>query len=267
MLVVKIGGGSEIGFDSFIADIKSILEAGEQVVVVHGGNHEATRLSAELGRPAKFITSPSGFTSRRTDAQTMDYFMMAYCGKVNKRLVEGFQASGVNAIGLSGIDGSIWKGSRKPAIRSVEQGRVRIIRDDFTGKVEAVNVELIQMLLGAGLLPVLSPPAISSEGQAINVDGDRAAGLTAAALQARSFIILTDTPGLLRKFPEESSLISNIPKDRIKEYQQYAKDRMKKKLLGAEEALELGLQQVVIADGRSHDPVSSALAGGGTHIQ
>jgi acetylglutamate/LysW-gamma-L-alpha-aminoadipate kinase len=100
---------------------------------------------------------------------------------VNKGIVERLQARGVNAVGLSGIDGRLWQGSRKKVTRVVANGRQRIIRDNLTGKVEQVNVALLCQLLAQGFVPVLTPPAISYEGEAMNVDGDRAAAATAVA--------------------------------------------------------------------------------------
>jgi acetylglutamate/LysW-gamma-L-alpha-aminoadipate kinase len=167
---------------------------------------------------------------------------------------------------LSGIDGRIWEGARKAAIKIIDKGRKRVIRDDYTGKVEKVNTVLLRTLLEAGALPVLTPPAISYEGEAINVDGDRAAAATAAAFQAEALVILSNVPGLLEKFPDESSLIRHIPAARIDQFMAVAEDRMKKKVMGAQEALAQGIGRVIFADGRVEQPVRRALVGEGTVI-
>jgi acetylglutamate/LysW-gamma-L-alpha-aminoadipate kinase len=191
---------------------------------------------------------------------------MVYCGQMNKGLVEKLQIRGVNAVGLSGLDGRIWEGPRKDAIKVIQNGRRRVIRDDYTGKVEKVNTALLRRLLEAGVLPVLTPPAASYEGEAINVDGDRAAAATAAALQAETLVILSNVPGLLEKFPDESTLIRRIPKAKIDQFMNVAEDRMKKKVMGAQEALAQGIGRVVFADGRVEQPIRRALAGAGTVI-
>jgi acetylglutamate/LysW-gamma-L-alpha-aminoadipate kinase len=191
---------------------------------------------------------------------------MVYCGQVNKGLVEKLQQRGVNAIGLSGLDGRVWEGPRKGALKIIENGRKRVLRDDYTGKVEQVNKTLLQTLLDAGTLPVLTPPAISYEGEAINVDGDRAAAATAAAFQADALIILSNVPGLLERFPDESSLIRRIQADKLNRFMSVAEDRMKKKVMGAQEALAEGIGRIVFADGRVEQPVQRALAGEGTVI-
>lgn len=123
------------------------------------------------------------------------------------------------------------------------------------------------MLLNAGYLPVIAPVAVSHNGEALNVDADRAAAMVAGALKAETLILLTAVPGLMEKFPDESTLIKHITKDNIPAALEMAQGRMKKKVLGSEEALQAGVGKVIIADGRGEKPISSALAGAGTVIQ
>lgn len=266
MIVLKIGGSEGINYDFIADDIAALVKEGQPLIVVHGGSALTNQVAEQLGHPPQFVTSVSGFTSRRTDRRTLEIFEMVYCGQMNKGLVEKLQWRGVNALGLSGLDGRIWEGPRKDAIKVIQNGRRVVIRDDYTGKVERVNVPLLQALLDAGVLPVLTPPAASYDGEAINVDGDRAAAATAAAFQAEALIILSNVPGLLEKFPDESSLIRHIPKAKIDQFMSFAEDRMKKKVMGAQEALAQGMGKVIFADGRVEQPVRRALAGEGTVI-
>jgi [amino group carrier protein]-L-2-aminoadipate 6-kinase len=267
MHVIKIGGAEGIDYDAIADDVAALRGAGEDLLVVHGGSALTNEVATALGHPPQFVTSASGFSSRRTDRRTLEIFEMVYCGQVNKGLVERLQQRGVNAVGLSGVDGRIWQGKRKDAIKIIdERGRRRVLRDDFTGKVEEVNTALLQTLLQAGYLPVLTPPAISYEGEAINVDGDRAAAATAVVMGAESLIILSNVPGLLAAFPDESSLIKHIPAGQVGNFMDAAQDRMKKKVMGAQEALDGGLERVVFADGRVAEPIRRALSGIGTVI-
>lgn len=267
MIVIKVGGSEGIDLDAVCADVAEMARAGTRFILVHGGSHETNVVAEKLGHPPRFVTSPSGHTSRRTDRTTLEIFEMVYCGKVNKGVVERLQKAGVNAVGLSGMDGRIWEGSRKAAIRIVEEGKTKILRDDFTGVVEKINVGLLDLLLGAGYLPVLTPPAVSYEGEAINVDADRAAGAMAVALKADALLLLSNVPGLLRKFPDESSLIRRIPKAEIEAAAEHAQGRMKKKVLGAQEALAGGVRRVIMGDARRERPVRDALEGAGTVIE
>ena len=268
MLVVKIGGAEGINFDLIADDIAHLIALGERMMIVHGGSAMTTDVAAALGHPPQFVTSVSGYSSRRTDRRTLEIFEMVYCGHMNKGWVERLQRRGVNAVGMSGIDGRIWQGTRKDTVTILdERGRRRVLRDDYTGRVEQVNKVLLTMLLDAGYVPVLTPPAVSFQGEAINVDGDRAAAATAIALQAETLIILSNVPGLLDNYPDESSLIRSIPSGRLDSFMSAALDRMKKKVMGAGEALAGGVRRVVFADGRVENPIRRALAGEGTVIE
>ena len=265
-IIVKVGGSAGIDYDAVCADIAALWKAGQKLVLVHGGSGETNRIAEALGHPPKFVTSPSGYTSRFTDRETLEIFEMVYCGKINKGIVERLQRLGVNAVGLSGLDGRVFEGRHKDSVRSVENGKTKVLRGDHTGTVERVNVGLIELLLGAGYLPVLTPPAASYEGVAINVDGDRAAAALAVAMKADALLLLSNVPGLLRNFPDESSLIASIPADDVESYLEFAQDRMKKKVLGAAEAVAGGVKRVIFGDARAGQPVSAALAGAGTVV-
>jgi acetylglutamate/LysW-gamma-L-alpha-aminoadipate kinase len=266
MIVVKIGGAQGVALDYICSDVAALVKQGTPVILVHGGSAETNAISEQLGHPPRFVTNAQGFTSRYTDRQTLEIFAMVTNGKINTLLVESLQKAGVNAFGLSGVDGKFMIAKRKDAIRIVENGRQRILRDDFTGKIETVNAAILNSLVSLGLVPVVSPLAISPEGEALNVDADRAAAYVAGAVRAEQLVILTNVPGLLRNFPDESSLISHLPKAGLEQALSFAEGRMKKKVLGATEALDLGVAKVVFADGRIEHPLTGALAGHGTVI-
>jgi acetylglutamate/LysW-gamma-L-alpha-aminoadipate kinase len=267
IIVVKLGGTQGVDFFAICRDAAELLKQGRQLVFVHGGSAEANALGEQLGTPPKMITSPSGYTSRYTDRKTLEIFLMAVNGKVNSLLTEQLQMLGVNAFGMCGLDGKLIRATRKDAIQSIENGKRKIIRDDYTGKIEYVNHELLLLLLNAGYLPVIAPVAISEKGEALNVDADRAAAMVASALKAETLILLTAVPGLMRNFPDESTLIRQLPASQLPAAGEAAQGRMKKKVLGAEEALKGGVYRVIIGDGRIQKPISYAIAGNGTVIQ
>lgn len=235
--------------------------------MVHGGSARTNQVAEQLGYPPRFVTTESGYTSRYTDRTMLTIFEMVYCGEMNKGWVERLQQRGVNAVGISGMDGRTWEGVRKKTIRIVdESGRRMILRDDYTGRVEKVNAALIRSLLDAGYTPVITPPAISYEGEAINVDGDRAAAATAIAMGSQSLVIISNVPGLLENFPDEESLIESITKDELDGFMSVAQTRMKKKVMGASEALKGGVQKVFFGDGRYASSITNAMKGSGTSI-
>jgi [amino group carrier protein]-L-2-aminoadipate 6-kinase len=266
VIIVKVGGSLGIDYDAVSADIAALWKAGKKLVLIHGGSAETNRVAELLGHPPKFVTSPSGYSSRFTDRETLEIFEMVYCGKQNKGIVERLQRLGVNAVGLSGLDGRIFEGKHKDSVRAIENGKVKILRGDHTGTVEQVNTHLLELLLNNGYLPVLTPPGSSFEGVAVNVDGDRAAAAVATALNAEALLLLSNVPGLLRAYPDETSLIPHIPANDVESYLEFAQDRMKKKVLGAAEAVQGGVKRVIFGDARAGTPVSTALEGRGTVV-
>ena len=267
MLIVKVGGSKGIPIDAVCQDISMLVQRGERVILVHGASHETNLLSTALGKPPRFVTSISGVESRYTDRETLEIFCMAYAGKMNKLFVERLQQLGVNAVGLSGVDGRSLEGERKAAIKVIEHGKRKVLRDDCTGRVEQINTALLTLLLEHGYTPVLCPPAISYESEIINVDGDRAAAVLAAAFKADTLVILSNVPGLLRDVNDASSLVRRIDRAHLSSYMDFAQGRMKHKMMGVAEALAQGVGTVILGDARVAQPIQQALQGHGTVIR
>lgn len=267
MIVVKIGGGAGIGEDVYTRFAKDIVTLDQPVVVVHGGNAEFSALCEQLGLPVRKITSKSGRVSRYTDAETMDAMLMAYCGKVNKRAVAAFRAEGVNAVGLSAIDGGIATGKRKAEIRGTDiDGKMKVLRDDHAGSVNDFDPALINTLMDAGYVVLVSPPGYSEGGVPINFDGDKLALGLAEAMGAEALLFFSDTPGLLQDRYDESTLIARVDAGNPEPALAAAADRMVVKVEQAVKAVEAGVQQVIFADARIESPITAALQGKGTTI-
>ncbi len=263
-LVVKIGGGAGVVTANIVREIAQCIADGQQIVVVHGASDLTNELSERLGHPARMITSPGGMVSRYTDSETLRIYAMAAAGEINTELVASLQQHGINALGLAGVDGRLLVARRKSAVRSVtSDGRLQILRDDYTGQIECVNDALLLQLLSAGYTPVIAPLALSHEGERLNVDGDRAAAAIAAALHAEALIILTNVPGLLANPEDSTTLIRTILAEQLDDYMEYARGRMRKKLLGAQEALQGGVPRICI--GRAS--LLDVLHGSGTTIE
>lgn len=265
MDVVKIGGARGIPLDALARDLAAHHRAGRELVVVHGGSDEANRLGEALGRPPHFLVSPSGQLGRRTDRGTLEIFVQA-TALVNRRLVEALRRAGADALGLSGLDGGLIEARRKETVRAVVDGRVLVFRDDWTGRPLRVNARLLRLLLAAGHLPVVAPLGAGADGAMLNLDGDRAAATIAAGLGAARLVILSNVPGLLRDPADPSSLIERVGPRDWDDAEACAAGRMRKKLLGAREALAGGVAEVILADGRVEHPLAAALAGGGTRL-
>ncbi|GAB4519286.1 MAG: [LysW]-aminoadipate kinase [Anaerolineae bacterium] len=259
ILVVKIGGGAGLDIARCLQDVARLARQ-RPVVVVHGVSAVMDALCAERGLPVRTITSPNGHSSRYTDPSTRDVFVEA-AGRVNDDLVHGLQAQGIDAVGVSGV---IY-GERKAAIRALVDGRRVIIRDDYSGTITGVNAGILFDCLERGQVVVLPPLAISDDGF-LNIDGDRGAAAVASALGAADFVILSNVRGLYRQFGQEDSFITRVSRHQIDAAMNYAQGRMKRKVLGASEALAGGVHRVIIADGRLESPIQAALQGVGTEF-
>ncbi len=259
VIVVKVGGSAGIDRAAVARDVAEIAARGERVVLVHGASSETDALASALGHPARTVVSPSGQQSRRTDRRTLELFAMAALGVETFAYVELLRRNGARAVGVFGL----LAGPRK-SVRALEDGKVVLLRDDYTGKVETIDVPALRALLDGGSLPVLPPLALSPEGEGLNVDGDRAAAAVAAALEASTLVVLSNVPGLLRDVADAGSVVATATLD---EADALAHGRMKKKAMAAREALDAGVANVVIASGRVERPVTRALAGEGTTIR
>ncbi len=267
MYVVKVGGSLGDQLVNVCADLQRLIEDGKPVVVLHGGSAEANRLSQQLGVPMRYLRSSSGIHSRYTDPATLDVLTLAMAGRVKSSLTAHLVRRGVRAVGLTGIDGALVLAKKTPPAKAYLDDRLVVVRDDLTGRVVSVNVELLRLLLGAGYVPVLSPPVIDPDVGPLNIDGDRLASAIAVALAATHLIILSNVPGLLRDPADPASLISRLSLGNFAEHVDLARGRMRVKLLAAQEALLRGVKRVVLGDGRLASPIEAALAGQGTTLE
>ncbi|MGW7528435.1 [LysW]-aminoadipate kinase [Streptomyces sp. NPDC054783] len=262
--MVKVGGSLGADMAGACADIAGLARQGSEVVVVHGGGAEADRLAAELNRPTRIMTARNGQRSRYTDAPALDALVMAILGRIKPTLVTELTGAGLRAVGLSGVDGSLVTARRTPPARAVVDGVDRVVRDDFSGRIDEVDPHLVMTLLRGGYVPVVSPPALDPADGMLNVDADRFAARLSVALAADWLIILSNVPGLLRDPADPTSLVAKVPGEKLSRYLDGAGGRMKVKLQSAGEAFRAGVPHVVLADGRLDSPVLAARAGAGT---
>jgi len=259
-LVLKIGGS--VDDPTLILD--DVAAHDGPLLVVHGGHRILDDLATRLGHPPRFISSEQGHTSRYTDAVAMDHFLMAYCGVVNKRLVQQLLSRGVTAVGLSAMDGGMVRGRRRADVRIRDGGRRLVLHGDHAGSIEAVDPGLVNSLLDRGCVPVICPPALGHDGMPINVDGDRLAAELAIAVGADRLIIFADTPGFLADPSDPSSTIARAALPDLKTLETAARGRARVKLAAIERALRGGVSAAGICDGREEQPLRQALGGSGS---
>jgi len=279
-LVVKVGGARAVDPAGALGDVARLVadDATEgvdehEVVLTHGGSTAVDETLERLGIDPEYVETPSGIVGRFTDAETMEVFEMVLPGLLNTDLVAGLQSVGVDAVGLSGVDGRLLSGPRQSAVRVLEDGKRKIRRGDHSGSLRAVNGDLLATLLAEGYTPVVSPPMAGADehdgGQRVtpvNTDADRAAAAIAGELGA-TLVVLSDVPGVLADPEDETSLVGRVETPADWEHLETAAEGfMRRKVMAIEEALDAGAPQAIVADANVADPVVSALDGGGTHI-
>lgn len=185
VIVVKIGGVALGASDTTIEDIISLQQQGKRLIIVHGGGKQVNEWLNRRGVEARFVRG-----ERVTDGATLEVVTAVLGGLVNKEITAEINCRGGRAVGISGVDGGIVR----CRIRSEEMG--------YVGDVVEINTALLETLLEAGYVPVMSPVSLNffdkpaSAPAMLNVNGDPLAGEIAAAIKAVELIFLTDVEGV-----------------------------------------------------------------------
>jgi len=198
IFVIKYGGAAmtDAALKKLtIRDFVLLSCVGIKIVIVHGGGPEISEMSKRLNLPVKFVDG-----HRVTDAKTMEIVEMVLVGKVQKDLVNLINVSGGKSIGLCGKDGKLF--DAKPIPKMKKFGLI--------GDVSKVDASILLTLIEKGFIPVISSVGADSKGQNYNINADTVACEIAIALKASKLILMTDTPGVLKKRNDPSSLISKL---------------------------------------------------------
>lgn len=263
MILVKVGGGGAINLAGVAEDLAAVAEP---AIVVHGANALRDELAERLGVDVRRVTSVSGMASVVSDDELIDLMMMAYAGLRNSRLVELLQRHGVNAVGLSGIDGRVVEARRNPGIRVRSDGKLKLLRD-LSGRPCAVNRGLLDLLLSNGYTPVLTVPLVDEQGFAVNSENDDVVALLQSVYHAEAVVQLIEAPGLLADPDDDTSRIERLSRGELAAWEERAAGRLRRKLHALAALLDGPSSRVVVGDGRVEHPLRDALAGAGTVIR
>ncbi len=243
-VVIKYGGSSMEGEhirQTTASDIVLMKYVGMNPVVVHGGGKAISDVMAKMGKKPVFHKG-----MRVTDDETKDIVEMVLVGRINKEVVTLINQAGGKAVGISGKDGNLIRSTKlyPEDASGVDMG--------FVGKVTEINPDLIRSLAHDGYIVVVAPIGVGENGETYNINADSVAGETAAALKAEKLVLLTDTPGILRKQGDESTLISTVRLSEIKELIDTGviEGGMIPKVEACECALKEGVSKTHIIDGR-----------------
>ena len=267
MILMKVGGGAEVNLEGIAADLAAL---GEPAVVVHGANAARDDLAERLGAAKRTVTSESGVESVLTDDEALDVLTMAYAGLVNKRFVALCQRHGVNAIGLTGLDGALVRGRRNRGIRVAENGRRRLLHD-HSGKPVSVNTDLLRLLLDSGYTPLLTVPILDEENRAINTENDDVVALLAQSLKPDVVVQLIEAPGILDDTASPRRVLATLRRDEIAKREAGSSGRFRRKLMALGRMLDSGCRRVVVMppkaalgvfERRGYATISERCAGG-----
>lgn len=192
-ILVKIGGSTLGADDTSFADIAALCKTGTRIVVVHGGGPQVTSWMGKMGVRSEFVEG-----LRITDEAGLDVATAVLTGLINKQLAAEISSYGVSAVGLSGVDGGLLRGT----VTNENLGFV-------AGTIE-VDPKVLDSLLSGNHVPVISPIGVQStnERQLLNVNADTVAGSVAVAIRASHLVFLTDVDGVL---DSNGRLIRRIP--------------------------------------------------------
>jgi len=198
IVVVKYGGhamGDPELSKAFARDITLLETSGVKPVVVHGGGPQIGEMLDRLGIKSEFRAG-----LRVTDKRTVEVVEMVLAGSINKEIVMAINAEGGKAVGLSGKDGNMVFAEKVTRTEKDSDSNIEKVVDlGFVGEPKRINRAVIDMVLGAELIPVIAPVAPGDDGETYNVNADTFAGAIAGALGATRLLFLTDVPGVLDK--------------------------------------------------------------------
>lgn len=238
LTIVKVGGAvveDELQLAQLLRDFAAIDGA---KILVHGGGRRATKVAAALGIETKMVDG-----RRITDADMLEVVTMVYGGLVNKHVVAGLQALGVDAIGLSGADGDIIRSVKRPLKNGIDYG--------FVGDVKKADGAKIAHFIEKNMVPVIAPLTHDGQGNMLNTNADTMASETAKAMAKLYDVTLVfafEKPGVLLNPDDDSSVIPVINRA---DFERFKADGtisggMLPKIENALGAVEAGVFQVII---------------------
>lgn len=247
LTLVKVGGKIVEEPDSLARLLADFAAIPGHKVLVHGGGRSATRIAEQLGIESRMVDG-----RRITDTDTLRVVTMVYGGLVNKGIVAGLQARGVNALGLTGADMNVIRSAKRP-VKDIDYG--------YVGDVERVDAGLLGDLIARDVVPVMAPLTHDGEGHLLNTNADTIAGETAKALASQFDVTLMycfEKKGVLRRADDDDSVIPTLDRSTFEALvaDGTIQGGMIPKIENALSAVEAGVSRVIITlataiDGRS----------------
>ncbi len=244
LTVIKVGG-KIVEEESTLSDLlMRFASLPGHKILVHGGGRSATKIASQLGIESQMVNG-----RRITDADMLNVVTMVYGGLVNKNIVAGLQAHGVNALGLTGADMNVIRSHKRP-VKDVDYG--------FVGDVDTVDAKMLQKLIDENIVPVMAPLTHDGQGHMLNTNADTIAGETAKALSNAydvTLIYCFEKKGVLADAEDDDSVIPHITEAEFKKYVEEGviQGGMIPKLENAFQAIKAGVNKVIITQADAID--------------
>ena len=208
--VVKLSGKVTENRDnlaSLAEELALLHQVGIRICVVHGGGKQLSELAKRLGIEQTIIEG-----RRVTDDATLEMAKMIFAGKINTDILAALRQRGIEAVGLSGVDGNTVHAERRPPreILNRETGVRAQVDFGHVGDVVQINARLLTVLLDHNYLPVISSLGADDEGMVFNINADTIAAEIAVRLKAEKLILLTDVDGIYLRADEPASKLSRL---------------------------------------------------------
>ena len=262
IVVVKYGGNAMTDDrlkTAFAEDMVSLLTAGIHPVVVHGGGPQISAMLMRLGIPGEF---KGGF--RVTTPEVLEVARMVLFGSVGRDLVNLINVHGPFAMGLTGEDARLLTAVRRKVVVDGVDTDIGLV-----GDVDSVNADIVHDLVAAGRIPVISTIAPDADGVVHNINADTAAAAVAEAVGAEALLMLTDVEGLYTRWPDRSSLVSEIDTSTLAQLLPTLQEGMVPKIEACLRAVTSGVPSAHVIDGRVEHCVLAELLtdeGAGTKV-
>ncbi|MEA2574028.1 MAG: acetylglutamate kinase [Chloroflexia bacterium] len=237
-----------VGLRAMSADIARMSSEGVGVIVVHGGGPQADALTQQLGHTVRKVAG-----RRVTDDAALEVVKMVYGGSINIDMLGALRASGARGVGLSGVDAGLITVTRRPPVmlRDPQTGTEELVDYGHVGDLASVDVSVLDLLLGAGYVPVVASLAADVEGNIYNINADTVATILAKALDAEGLYLVTNVPGILRDPSDRATLIPTCTASEATALIEsgVVSGGMLPKVQNCLSALRGGVRQVCILDG------------------
>jgi acetylglutamate kinase len=250
VFVVKVGGAifaSESTTRALVEQVAILHQVGIRVVLVHGGGPQLDEMQRSLG------IEPTMVDGRRvTDEKTLDVTIMVLNGLLNTRLLTICRELGISAVGISGIDGGLVKAQKRAPVRRADG---KMIDYGQVGDVESISSDVLEKILDAGYMPIVSPLSCDDQGRVLNINADTVAANIGAALGAEKLLLCTSAAGIFEDLADPSTLVSYTDLAGLKRLEAAGSfaDGMMPKANAIEAAIRGGVRRVHVLSFKSTD--------------